>query len=59
MMKLLDRDLNAIEDNASLDIWHQRLDHINEKGLQILANKSFIPFAKGMTLNPYDHCLFG
>ena len=32
---------------------------MSEKGLQILAKKSLIPFAKGTSLNPCDFCLFG
>ena len=32
---------------------------MSEKGLQILAKKSLIPFAKGMSLNPCDFCFFG
>ena len=32
---------------------------MSEKGLQILAKKSLIPFAKGTPPNPCDFCLFG
>ena len=32
---------------------------MSEKELQILANKSLIPFAKGMSLKPCDYCSFG
>ena len=32
---------------------------MSEKWLQILAKKSLIPFAKGMSLNSCDFCLFG
>ena len=32
---------------------------MSEKGLQILAKKSLIPFAKGTSLNSCDFCLFG
>ena len=32
---------------------------MSEKELQILAKKSHIPFAKGMSLKPYNYCLFG
>ena len=32
---------------------------MSENGLQILAKKSFIPFAKGMSLKPCDYYLFG
>ena len=32
---------------------------MNEKGLQILAKKNSIPFAKGTLLDPCDYCLLG
>ena len=41
------------------NLWHRQLAHMSEKGLQILAKKSLIPFAKGTSLNPCDFCLFG
>ena len=34
--------LNAVEDDALPNLWHRRLAHLGEKGLQILARKSFI-----------------
>ncbi|KAM1487717.1 hypothetical protein ACFX2I_001756 [Malus domestica] len=56
--KVLKGELNAVED-SSLDLWHKRLGHMSEKGLQVLAKKSHIPFAKGTSLNSCEHCLFG
>ena len=42
------------------DVLHCKgLAHMSEKGLQILAKKSLIPFAKGMSLKPCDYFLFG
>ena len=32
---------------------------MSEKGLQILAKKSLIPFAEGMSFKHCDYCLFG
>ena len=40
-------------------LWHRWLAHMSEKGLQILAKKSLIPFAKGILLKSCDYCLFG
>ncbi|GKV14795.1 hypothetical protein SLEP1_g25613 [Rubroshorea leprosula] len=53
------RQLNTIEDEASPNLWHNRLAHISEKGLQLLAKQSLIPMAKGEYVNPCDVCLFG
>ncbi|KAA8549619.1 hypothetical protein F0562_001363 [Nyssa sinensis] len=46
-LKVCRYGLNSIEDDISPNLWHKRLGHMSEKGLQILAKKSFIPFAKG------------
>ena len=53
-----DVDSTAQED-SSPNLWHRQLAHMSEKGLQILAKKSLIPFAKGASLNSCDFCLFG
>ena len=46
------RGLNAIEDDTSPNLWHRRLAYLNGKGLQILARKSLILYAKDTRLNP-------
>ena len=51
--------LNTVEDEALASLWHMRLGHMSEKGLQILAKKSLIPFAKDTALQPCEYCLFG
>ena len=51
--------LNAVDDNTSPDLWHRRLAHISEKGLQLLAKLSLIAMAKDKSSNPCDSCLFG
>ena len=54
--KICKNGLNAAAD-SSPSLWHKRLGHMSEKGLQILAKKNFIPFAKGTLLYPCDYCL--
>ena len=51
--------VNATQEDSTPNLWHRRLAHMSENGLQILAKKSFIPFAKGMSLEPCDYYLFG
>ncbi|KAA8532467.1 hypothetical protein F0562_032500 [Nyssa sinensis] len=46
-LKVCRDGLNSIEDGISPNLWHKHLGHLSEKGLQILAKKSLIPFAKG------------
>ena len=41
------------------NLWHKQLAHMSEKVLHILAKNSLIPFAKGMSLKPWDYYLFG
>ena len=45
--------------DSSPSLWHRRLGHMSEKGLQILEKKNSIPFAKGTLLDPCDYCLLG
>ena len=51
--------LNAVDDDISPDLWHKRLAHMSEKGLQLLAKQSLIPIAKDKSSNPCDYFLFG
>ena len=52
-------EINATQRDVSIELWHRRLDHINEKGLQTLARKQFLPNLHGMPLKTCDHCLVG
>ena len=46
-VKVFGGQLNAIDDDTSPDLSHRRLEHMSEKGLQILAKQSLILMAKG------------
>ena len=50
--------MNIVENEASTELWHKRLGHMSEKGLQVLARKKLLPI-KGMSLLPCTHCLSG
>ena len=50
---------SATQEDFTPNLWHRRLAHMSEKGLQILEKRSLIPFAKGMSLKSCDYCLFG
>ena len=56
--KVCKNELNSVED-SSPELWHKRLGHMSEKGLQVLAKKSLIPFAKGTHKNSCEFCVFG
>ena len=57
-VKICTESLNAVEVAASPNLWHQRLGHIGEKGLQPLTKNALIKITKDVTFNPCDHCLF-
>ena len=58
-VKVCGGQLNVVDDDICPDLWHKRLAHMSEKGLQLLAKHSLIPMAKEKSSNPYDYCLFG
>ncbi|KAF7113203.1 hypothetical protein RHSIM_RhsimUnG0150200 [Rhododendron simsii] len=41
--KLSKGEVNAIGDEASTELWHKRLGHMSEKGMQILGRKALLP----------------
>ena len=48
--KLHKGEINAIQKDVSIDLLHKRLEHISEKGLQILARNQFLPNFLGTPL---------
>ncbi|CAN0846213.1 Retrovirus-related Pol polyprotein from transposon TNT 1-94 [Linum grandiflorum] len=42
--------INVVEKDSSIELWHKRLGHLSEKGLQILSKKQLLPGAKDKTL---------
>jgi len=49
--------VNAMGMEASL--WHQRLSHISEKGLNCLAKKDVLSGLKNAELEKCSHCMVG
>lgn len=49
--------VNAVDMKASL--WHRRLSHISEKGLNCLAKKDVLPGLKGAELEKCSHYMAG
>ncbi len=43
----------------SIHLWHQRLGHMSERGLKILADRKLLPNLKSGKLDFCKHCLFG
>ena len=57
--KLRKGEINAAQRDVSIELWHRRLGHISEKGLQTLARKKFLRNLHGMPLKTCDHYLVG
>jgi transposase InsO family protein len=57
--RLVKGDAVVVENENSTELWHKRLGHMSEKGLQILAKEQLLPNNKGMSLTPCTHCLIG
>jgi transposase InsO family protein len=57
--RLVKEDVNFVENETSTELWHKRLGHMSEKGLQVLAKKQLLPNIKGTSLMPCTHCLVG
>ena len=57
--KLHKGEINAAQRDVSIELWHRRLSHISEKGLQTLSRKQFFPNLHGIPLKTYDYCLVG
>jgi hypothetical protein len=57
--RLVKGDAVVVENENSIELWHKRLGHMSDKGLQILAKEQLLPNNKGMSLTPCTHCLVG
>jgi hypothetical protein len=49
--------LASIEEDTIL--WHHRLRHMSEKGMQILHKRNLFPYLKQIDLDLYEHCVYG
>ena len=52
--------VNAVTDGPNPStLWHQRLGHMSEKGMKILASKGKIPELKNVKVDFCEPCVFG
>lgn len=51
--------MNTCENDSSSELWHQRLGHMSEKGLSILAKKNVLSGVSNARLKQCLHCLAG
>ena len=57
--KIMESDINRVNDEANVELWHKRISHISEKGLNILTKKNHLPDIKSTPLKRCPHCLAG
>jgi hypothetical protein len=48
-------------DSTGVDIalWHHRIEHISEKGMQIVHKRNLFPDIKQIDFDLCDHCVYG
>ncbi|KAL4296424.1 hypothetical protein GQ457_12G004830 [Hibiscus cannabinus] len=51
--------VNVTVNDSSTELWHKRLSHMSEKGLNCLAKKNQLSGLKNATLKNCAHCLAG
>ncbi|KAG8370951.1 hypothetical protein BUALT_Bualt13G0036600 [Buddleja alternifolia] len=55
--KLSNGEVNAAVNNSSIELWHKRLGHLSQKGMQLLAKKKLLPDVNGIELQTCVDCL--
>lgn len=51
-------EVNVMHD-SSIDVWHKRLGHLSEKGIQILVRKQLLPKVTGNVPQPRVDYIYG
>ena len=57
--KITDSTINAVDNEGMVDLWHNWLNHMCEKGLMILAKKNLLSGMKNSFVKRCVHCLAG
>ena len=54
-----DASTTATEKGDTTKLWHMRLGHMSEKGLQVLHGKGVLPGIKSCKLDIFEFCIMG
>ncbi|GKC74685.1 retrovirus-related pol polyprotein from transposon TNT 1-94 [Tanacetum coccineum] len=54
-----DRINTTIDGRGNAALWHQRIGHMSEKGMKILASKGRIPNLQKVVIGFYEPCVLG
>lgn len=57
--KLSKGAINVVQEDQVTELWHKRLSHISEKGLNVLAKKNLLSGVNSARLEKCTHCLAG
>ncbi|KAG8372457.1 hypothetical protein BUALT_Bualt12G0068200 [Buddleja alternifolia] len=55
--KLSNGEVNATVNSSSIQLWHKRLGHLSQKGMQLLSKKKLLPDINGIKLQTCVDCL--
>ena len=50
--------INMVE-QPSVELWHKRLRHMSQKGMQILSRFGYLPSFSFQSFEFCDHCVYG
>jgi hypothetical protein len=54
-----DSSISLASTGVDTTLWHHRLGHMSEKGMQILHKRNLLPYLKQIDLDFYEHCVYG
>ena len=57
--KIMDSNINKVNDEVNVELWNKRLSHMSEKGLKILTKKYHLPDLKSARTSKTMSSLFG
>ena len=55
----IDSFISLASTRVDKTLWHHRLGHMSEKGMDILHKRIFFPDIKQVYLDFYEHCVYG
>jgi hypothetical protein len=55
----IDSSISLASTRVDKTLWHHRLGHMSEKGMQILHKRNFLPDIKQIDLVLCEHCVYG
>jgi hypothetical protein len=54
-----DSSISLYSTGVDTTLWHHRLGHMSEKGMQILHKRNLFPYLKQIDLDFYENCVYG